>query len=238
MFFANPASEFLVQQGSLNTEELQYICIIFLTFSYHPVLFSKSSVLIKFPCQLHHSSSSSLLRSKYSWLSQDKSSTHFKMASNKAHYCNFCHKKGHIESTCWKKDPGLKPTGNSRRARNRGSQRSRGGQNIQPPKTPDSLYTPNNGRRHGASLTTTEQDQQGPLFSLPDELLLNIAVLLCAPDGYGNTSLEPIKSFSSVSVRTRRVSEKFLTVTIGDRCPSMQKFGQLTASKGFLGQLK
>lgn len=80
-----------------------------------------------------------------------------------------------------------------------------------------------------------EQEQDCPLFKLPNELLMEIAALLCAPDELGNVCFESAKAFSLVSKRVRRVTLEHLPLTVS---PWSQSFGQLKARTDFLGQVK
>lgn len=152
--------------------------------------------------------------------------------------CRFCHKSGHAGRNCWKKTPALKPPASSREAVIKGPRNDKGGKSTQPSQGLHSSHTSHDDPTHDGNSAATEKEQQCLLFGLPDELILEIAALLCTPDEYGNVCLQSIKSFSLVSRRARKVTTERLPLTVSGWCPSSRPFGQLIASTDFLRRLK
>lgn len=157
------------------------------------------------------------------------------MARTKSRTCGFCHKRGHIEKNCWKKTPALKPSTTSRQATTKGSPNDTSGESTPSSEHLNSLTTRSHDPIQGSTSAAGEQEQRCLLLELPNELLVEIAAFLCAPDEAGHVCFQAIKSFSLVSRRVRSVTMEQLPLTFSSQ--SLQ-FRQLIASKGYLSQVK
>lgn len=158
------------------------------------------------------------------------------MARKKAYTtCCFCHKAGHIEKNCWKKTPALKPPATSRQASTKGIPKDNLCESPRPSQYHHSSPTLSHDPVHDGISAAGEQEQRCPLLDLPNELLMEIAALLCTRDEYGNVCFGSIKSFSLVSKRVRRVTTERLHLTVS---ALSQEFGQLMTRTDFLGQIK
>lgn len=158
------------------------------------------------------------------------------MARTKSRTCGFCHKRGHIEKNCWKKTPALKSsTASCQATTNKGSPNDTSCESTQSSEHLNFLTTRSHGPIQGSTSAAGEQEQPCLLLKLPNELLVEIAAFLCAPDEAGHVCFQAIKSFSLVSKRVRSVTIEQLPLTFSSQ--SLQ-FRQLIASKGYLSQVK
>lgn len=157
------------------------------------------------------------------------------MVRAKSPTCGFCHKRGHSEKNCWAKTPALKPSTTSRQATTKGSPNDTSVESTQPSEHLNASTTSSHDPIHDGTSAAGEQGQQCLLLRLPNELLVEIAAFLCAPDEAGDLCFQAIKSFSLVSKRVRSVTMEQLPLTFSSQ--SLQ-FRQLIAGKGYLSQVK